>query len=138
MQDSLLSIAINSHPYKLPHRYARLALVRNLSKQHLDPIKCCTKNEVEEKMKVTKRFLFGRKARSTANKEFLQLVSNKKLLVERNCSVLQYDTDALKFAIKCILADENICLFSWGSRKITVGNTVIENFPNCPRKKLLK
>ena len=56
----------------------------------------------------------------------------------RKRTVSNYDIGALEYAIKWILSDSNICLFSWGTRSITAGDTTVSNFPSCARKKLPK
>ena len=136
LRDCLLSIMVNSPRHTLPHRYARLALVRSLSIVHQNAIKIKKLSDNNEVLLLSNAF--GRKSREHANKDYHQAIEDKIPLEIAKRSLLRYDIGALEYAIKSILSDSNICLFSWGTRSITVGNTRVDNFPSCARKKLPK
>ena len=121
LRDCLLSIMVNSPRQKLPHRYARLALVKSLSCVHQNAIKFIQLSNSNEC--ITHSDAFGRKAREKARKDYCQAIQNKIPLEVRKRTVSNYDIGSLEYAIKWILSDSNICLFSWGTRSVTAGDT---------------
>ena len=135
LRDCLLSIMVNSPRQKLPHRYARLALVKSLSYVHQNAIKVL---QLSKNASITYSDAFGRRAREKARKDYCQAIENKIPLEITTRTVVNYDIGALEYAIKWILSDSNICLFSWGTQSITAGDTTVSNFPSCARKKLPK